>query len=551
MTSVFERRLASAMAIKPWRWNGTDTEEVWGGRCVGVKFQVGSNPTGGAITLSIRDTTGGNPTGGRLVDQVTVGAGAGTQPVLDLEGYQFQYGCVVHCSAAGANYSIWIQGADPEGDIWGTDDGADILQGNLLPSSNDRADTVTLSSAAADVRTGSQSVRMTSANPNGTVRLIWNSLTQNGVTAITPAMLMRNIVLDIKVENPGQKWKNGALGTNDGPIEFNLWIGDDSSMTNSFRSENVNLAPGWNRVVLPREGFTQATSGVGGPPNWSSTTYNVFQLEFKVGTSTNPNLVVCVDRMAINCSNDAPTPLMIGADDGWDPKLGLTAWMRRYPALKLNAYLVRDFTALANYGTWREWNTLMRRTLAGRLSLMWHSVDHSGPTAMETLTQQQFTDQQITPWIANWAALGLTAPTELHGVTPNGQISNEMRAAFIAAGFKSNRTIMLGANHPWNLAEQPMDRRIYDGSGSLSYPARWTTLRRRMGQHNSMEDVLLHSISYEDGSTTMSGSTTSLNQVPTEVDDLGQLIQGLSDAGLIRCVLVTELPVLTSSGARS
>lgn len=504
--------------------------EIWGGPCRLRRVIIGGNSTGAAITLTLRDTTGGHPTaGGRELGTFIVPANGGALPPIEFDEVCAN-GLVATLSGAGVVVGVEIEAVDPSAEIFGQSDGAFIYRGDLTPAATTRVDTAALNADADYIRSGASSLRVQSANPAGAAVIEFNQGTQAGVAAVAATDLFRNAVIQVYVASPCQKYNNGTKGPN-GSMTMQLRL-LDSGYANGFYSAEYHLSPGWNRIVIPRVDFS---SGVGSP-SWASTTFSRIELRFDAGTSTNPGIDLYLDSIAINTSHSGAIPVMVDFDDGWDFHGGLADALGRYPALKINQFLTKDFSVeqLDKYGTLDEWRSLAKR-YPGRIHLGWHSVSHDGPTALEALTQSAFAAAEIDPW-RDW--FGFTSG--VHGVTPNGQDSAAMRAAFTAAGFASNRTIRNGHNHPWNMAQQGlMDLRCMAVDGAGTFPTDWNTQITRIGQTGCMPVFLFHSVSMEDAAP-LSGSVAGLNILPTEFDHMARTLQGLADAGLVRMLTRDE-----------
>lgn len=517
--------------LKPYSTSiSSGSTEIWGGPCRLREVIIGGNSSGASVTLTLRDTTGGHPTtGGRALGTYVIPGSSGVLPKIELNEV-CSNGLVATLSATGAVVSVGIECVDPDAPIFGQSDGSFIYKGNLTPSSTTRVDAATLSSSGDYIQVSNYSLRVTAANPAGPSVVEFNQGTQDGVAAVTPADLFRNALVQVYVVSPCQKYNNATKGPS-GTMTMQLRF-LDSGYANGFYSGEYHLSPGWNRIVIPRENFTVGT----GSPSWASTTFSRIELRFDAGTSTSPNTELYLDSIAINTSHSGPIPVMLDFDDGWDFRGGISDAMGRYPSIKINQFLVESFSTeqLDKYANLTEWRALGTK-YPDRVYLGWHSVTHSGPTALEALSQAQFTSDEIVPWSA-WAG----STSGIHGVTPNGQDSVNMRASFAASGFASNRTIRNGHNHPWNIVQQNfLDLRCMAVDGSASYPSNWNSLVTQIGQTGCMPIYLFHSISMEDANP-LSGSISGLNITPIEFEHMCRTLQGLSDAGLIKILTRTE-----------
>lgn len=508
------------------------TAEVYGGQCRVVGIRVYGNGAT-ARTAAFYDSAGGNPTGGTLLGTVTIPADSGPHQI-DVN-WLCRYGLQQVVSGTGASAEVLIEGANPSGNPFAVDDGTVLFSGNLTPSASSRTDATTVTTDTTYVREGTSSLRITAANPNGDVSVTFNQATQTGVASVAPADMARNFAVDIYVAST-HTYNNGTVGGT-GPFNIQLRLTDG---TNQYNSAARSVGIGWNRIMFYRSEFTTGA----GSPSWASHTFTSLEVRFQAGTSTSPNLDIYLDAIRMNVAGSGPTPVMLDSDDGWNYSNYFGTILAKYPSVKINSFLVKNFSdgELDKYATLAEWKRL-KDSYSSRVYLGWHSVTHAGPTALEALTSTAFAEQQLTPW-TTWFRTVISPSDfsgEIHGVTPNGQDSAAMRSAFSTAGFVTNRTVRDGVNHPWGIRASRYDLRIANMTGSGTYPADYATAMKGAELTNCLIVYLFHRLGSEDGGTPIDAGSSSLNLTPVESDAIFWDLQKRDEAGLIKMLRRDEM----------
>lgn len=498
---------------------------VWDGphRLVALVSQGGP---GAAVTVTIRDTTGGNISGGTALEQVIIPANSAPFRV-DIN-QDMVHGCVINLSAEANAYAL-IEGV-PNAPI-GPSDGALIFEFGAAATSVTRVTTHAVNTDTAFIKQGDKSYRVVgNTNPVGDIVVGWNSASVPSLVPITPADMFQCLVVDVYVVAPGQRYANGTFG--DG-LGARMQVRIDDGAGNQFDSEYLDVCQGWNRLVFPRQNFTTGA----GAPSFGTHTFTTFNFRLNAGTTGTPEFYL--DRMAINCGSASPIQFMIDLDDGFDPDDLFTQQMMAFPLIKVNQFLCVDFSAAAGnptYASFSKWRELQQKLGEDRLYLGWHSKTHSGPTAMETMTQSQVETDEIAPWITQAQAAGIKVD-EIHGATPNGQDSANMRAAFTTYKFVSNRTVRAGVSHPKDMEWQPFSMRQLYISDTSSY-ANLAAHLKVLQQTRCMGVFLTHSWSQENASgTPVSGAVTTLNLKKTETETILGTLSAYVRAGLAICLL--------------
>ena len=501
-------------------------------KLLGIRFLGGA---AAAQTAQAYDTAGGIPTGGTALEPIIVPALAAPFDAR-LDRPMRNGSCITLSAELGA--IAYVEGlSEPKNLKSGP--GTIFFDFGVTATSVARVTTQTVNTDKAFTKSGATSLKVIgNTNPAGDISVAWASGTTATLSPVAPADQIRNFGLWIYLVNPGQNYANGALGDG-GSATVQMRLTDG---TNQFNSAAVNISQGWNFVIFAREGFAVGAAS----PSWATTTFTTVEFRVAAGTVGTPEFYL--DSFIVNVGHEGAFPFMIHSDDGFDFRDHFAQAIFDFPNLKFNEFLVKNFSEAggAVYASMADWADLQRKVGKDRLYIGWHSVTHSGATAMEAFAADVIASQEIDLWVTAALDAGIAFdPKQLHGVTPNGQDSASLRTAFARADARwrmvSNRTVRGGVSHPQEIGLKPYDLRQLYISDTASF-ANLAAHLRVLEQTRCLGTFLTHSKSQENAAgTPISTAATTLNLSPAEYRAFLQALDDRVSAWLAVPLLSTDL----------